>query len=48
MKDNEKNLSAEESVGGDRTVPDKQVHRWKDDGGALEPEPDSETAPHED
>ena len=42
MNGNGKNPSGGEPDQTERVVPDKQVYRWKDDGGALAPEPDFE------
>lgn len=48
MEGIKKDLSDEELPEQDGTVPDKQLYRWKDDGGALSPEPDPEPAQEED
>ncbi|WP_193777234.1 hypothetical protein [Rhodococcus sp. YH3-3] len=37
MNGSDKNPTSEDSD-NDRAVPDKQIHRWKDDGGAVVPE----------
>lgn len=40
MERNEKDLPAgEDPRDAQKAVPDKQMYRWKDDGGALPPDP---------
>lgn len=39
MDTNDSSPSVDNSVPAEPVVPPKQVHRWKDDGGAIAPEP---------
>jgi hypothetical protein len=39
MEANEQNPVSDKAQEPERAVPEKQIYRWKDDGGALPPEP---------